>query len=38
MNFNEIKNFTNKGRHGGELKTVEFKTSTANLAIACQTL
>lgn len=38
MDLNEIKKLTNKGPLGGELKTVEFKTSTANLASACQTL
>ena len=38
MNLNEIKNLTNKECRGGELKTLEFKTSTANLASACQTL
>ena len=38
MDLNEIKKLTGKGRHGGELKTVEFKTSTANLSSACQTL
>jgi ATP-dependent DNA helicase RecG len=38
MDLNEIKKLTNKDCCGGELKTVEFKTSTANLASACQTL
>jgi len=38
MNLNEIKKLTSEGQHGGELKTVEFKTSTSNLHTACQTL
>ena len=38
MDLNEIKKLTNKGHQSGELKTVEFKTSTANLSSACQTL